>query len=82
MGSRGKVLLEHDEVVELPRLQCFCHHHCPPGIPDSQPGICTVDWGGRCFAAVEEVMNPGTGQWILQQQTPRILIILDSSLYL
>ncbi|CAL8106614.1 unnamed protein product [Orchesella dallaii] len=45
--------------MELPRLQCYCHHHCPPDAINGN--ICEVAAGGKCFAAVEEVFNPETG---------------------
>jgi len=57
MGMNGKDM-DEDIVLELPGLQCYCHHHCPPGPSE---GICRVGWGGKCFAAVEEVHNPSTG---------------------
>lgn len=45
--------------IELPhKLKCYCHHHCPS---EAHDGICEVDIGGRCFAAVEETYNPETG---------------------
>lgn len=43
---------------QLPKLRCYCHHHCPP---EAQEGICEVDIGGRCFAAAQETFNPETG---------------------
>lgn len=53
------VTMQPRDLINLPRLDCYCHHHCPPDVKDE--GICSVPWGGRCFAAVEELFNPATG---------------------
>ncbi|XP_013775412.1 bone morphogenetic protein receptor type-1B-like [Limulus polyphemus] len=40
-------------------LKCYCVQHCPN---NELEGTCTARKGGRCFSAVEEVVNMATGQ--------------------
>ena len=42
--------------LSVSTLQCFCHKHCREG-PEKN-GTCTVEPGGYCFSAVEEVLDP------------------------
>ena len=52
-------LREFNTNMEVGKLKCYCHLHCPPEA--AEVGICEVDIGGRCFALVQETINDATG---------------------
>jgi len=42
-------------------LTCYCHGHCPD---DKLNGTCVAPPGAPCFAAVEEVLDPVTHEYV------------------
>ena len=59
-------MLLHIKMVLLTAkaLTCYCLGHCPqhPNDP-TKPGICQAKPGAKCFAAVQEVLDPETGRY-------------------
>lgn len=62
MAYTSFILLQH--VNQAKALTCYCLGHCPqhPNDP-TKPGICQAKPGAKCFAAVEEVLDPETGRY-------------------
>ena len=51
--------------VTAKALTCYCLGHCPQHPNDfNKPGTCEAKPGAKCFAAVQEVLDPETGELV------------------